>query len=173
MEQIQNKSIFITVLSWILIVLNGFGLLISVLQNIMINVMFDRNVFNDISNSSEDFPNFIFSYFNYIILLYGLIILYSFISSIGLLKRKNWARISYVVLFGIGALYMVTMMVYQWFFTQNINDVFNSPNNDFDKMFLMMRVFTLILTLGLTGLFSWLITKLLSKNIRDEFKNAS
>ncbi len=169
MEQTQIKSNFITVLSWLLIVFNGFGLLMAVMQNIMVHIMFDRDEFKQVPNSPDGFPSFILSNFNFFILLIGLLIMYSFISSIGLLKRRNWARISYIVLFGVGIIYMTTMMVFQWILSQNFNSEFKSSNDEFETMFIIMRIFMLVFTIGMSGLFGWLIKKLLSKSIKNEF----
>lgn len=54
-----NKTSFITVLSWILIILSGIGVLMSIIQNILINLMFDSSSQDGITHTSKGFIVFI------------------------------------------------------------------------------------------------------------------
>jgi hypothetical protein len=168
MGQENKKSTFITVLAWILIVLTGFSTLITIMQNIMVQLMFDKNEFRGGLDSPDEFPDIIFANFHVFMFLMGLIIIYSFISAIGLLKRKNWARISYVGLFGFGILYMLSMVGYQYVFFDN-NSMWRSPMGKIDPVFITMGIFTLIFTLGMSFLFGWLIKRLTSGKVKQEF----
>lgn len=162
----SKKSIFITVLSWILIVFTGFGVFISIMQNIMVNLMFEEH---NMQSSTNDFSSFMFANMNIIILLTGLLILFSFISALGLLKRKEWARKSYIGLFSFGILYFLSTMIFQWFFTNNIFGNFHSPKTEFDTMFIIIQIFTIFFTIGMCVLFAWLINRLVSYRIKEEF----
>ncbi len=166
MTEETNKSNFITVLSWILIVLSGMGLLMSIMQNIVINFMFETPMPKSFSGETG-IAGFISSNLNLFILIMAVLILISLISAIGLLKRKNWARIIYTGLFGLGIIYMVATIITQWTVMNNV--VEHSPKDDFGNAFYLVRIFMTIFLIGLSVLFGWLILKLNTNKIKKEF----
>jgi len=105
-EQVQ-RSTFVSVLAWIFIVIAGFALLISILQNIMITAMFPMEEMQKSLNAPEaqEMPavaRFMFSHFTLFFRAFLVVTLVTFISAIGLLKRKNWARIIFIALMALG-----------------------------------------------------------------------
>ncbi len=162
----MQKSTFITVLSWIFIVLSGFASLISVIQNIIYHFLI-KNEFNSEAslNSDTSFENFFFSNFGLILTITLVLIVYSFISSIGLLKRKNWARISIIGLLALAVAYNF----YSFISFYSLNEIFDIRNLDsFARAFMIL---SLILIIGLCSLFVWIIFKLNSKKIKAEFQS--
>lgn len=171
----ENKeSVFVNVLGWIMIIFCGFGLLISVLQNIMINVAFPIEEMQESLNNTSSpggFPTFLFSNIRLVFVLFGIVILAGLIISVAFLKRKNWARIGLIILFGIGIIYNLGSLIYQWLFIDSINNDFPQSQNDFGNMMLIMKIFMTLFTFGFIVLFAWLIKKLTSENIKLEFGN--
>jgi len=169
MQEQNNRTNFTTVLSWILIVFSGIGLLMAIVQNILINLMFESSIQDGITHTSKGFTGFIFSNLNIFVFILGLLILLSFISALGLLKRKNWARIIYIILFVVGIIYMISFVLLQWGLMNSI--IQHAPQEDFGSIFYLTRIFITVIILGLCVLFGWLIRKLTSVKIKAEFKN--
>ncbi len=185
----EKKSTFVNVLGWILIIISGFSLLISIIENIMVNTVMPEFEMPDpiptnnitdslsvyktfesieISNELGDFPFFLFSNIKLIVALFGLLILTSFIISIAFLKRKNWGRLGLIILFLIGIAYSIAGLIFQWIFIESIDDGFPHFYNIFGEMMLLMKIFTAVIAIGLSVLFGWIIKKLTSKEIKDE-----
>ena len=169
MQKQYNRTNFITVLSWILIVFSGIGLLMSIVQNILIHLIFESSSQDGINHISKGFTGFIFANINVFIPILGILILLSFISALGLLKRKNWARIIYVILFLIGIIYLISIVVLQWGLMKSI--VQQAPKEEFGNVFYLTHIFITVIILGLCVLFGWLIRKLTSKKVKTEFKD--
>ncbi len=100
---IEKNSTFVTVIAWIGIVISGFSTLMALLQSIMftfiMNEGFDEALNASQAEQNENMPPifaFMANNFEYLFYLFFLISFFSFIASVGLLKRKNWARISII-----------------------------------------------------------------------------
>lgn len=95
----NKRSIFVTIIAWLLIIYTGFMALVSFAQVFMIHVAF-KDEFEkamvsavDQSNSMPGMYSVMFSYFGELVLLFSLLSVVSFAGSVGLLLRKNWGRI--------------------------------------------------------------------------------
>ncbi len=103
----ESRSTFVTVLAWIFIVGAGFASLISVIQVIMVSSMFIGDEFRSIPDDAPVMENFMSGYFHLVVYGFFLLSLFIFVSSIALLKRKNWARLSFIVILSFGVLWQV------------------------------------------------------------------
>ena len=94
-------------------------------------------------------------------------------SSVGLLKRKNWARLVFIIILSLGIVWNIAGFFFQ-FFTMNEFPGPQIPDTEFQRNFNTMRnvilIFTAILSIGMSVLFGWLIRKLSSPQIREEFR---
>ncbi|UZR96142.1 hypothetical protein [Chondrinema litorale] len=162
----NRNSTFVTVLAWVLIIFSGFGLVISIFQNILLNTTFPIEEFeNAITTDADDgIYTLIYSNFRLIIALVGLMILTFFISSIALLKRKNWSRISLSILFSIGILHMVFSILMQFYFIVGDEGLF-----DIGDPFFWGILFIAFFGISMISLLLWLIFKLNSSKIKAEF----
>lgn len=128
----EVKSNFVTVFAWLMIVFNGFGLFISIMQNIIIAFVFKLNefdtAFKNMGDMSEGFPRFLLKNIRVLLPLLGVFILFAFISSIKLLKRKEWARKSFLFLLGFGILYTIGGTVFQIIFMKSMFHSTDIPN---------------------------------------------
>jgi hypothetical protein len=170
------RSTFVTVLAWLFIVLAGFATVIGILQNIMITVMFHEDEFArsmEQSKNVDKMPFFFKSFMahpQYLFLAILVVFAVVFIVSIGLLKRKNWARLLFIAIMGLG----IAWNAFAIFMQFSMFSSFPSPANDhfasgFKTMTIVMQIFLIILAIGLSVLFGWIIRKLASERIRNEF----
>jgi hypothetical protein len=172
----QKKSTFVNVLAWIFIVMAGFVTLISVLQNIMIFLVFPVDQMKETLNDSQTqeqipfFARFMFSNIRLFFFGFFAISATTLVSAIGLLKRKNWGRIVFLAVMGIGICWNIFSLVIQ-------NMMFSSmpvfPHEEIDSQFstmmIVMKIITFIFAVGISYLFGWIIYKLCSAKIKAEF----
>lgn len=124
---------------------------------------------NEELSEQSDLMDYVFYYSEIIFAIFMLIAIWTFISSIGLLKRKNWARISMICIFVWAILWTITSSSFQWFY------FFDIQFSDFSEVSLdiasiIATAVLLVLIITLTVLFIWLIKKLISQNIKNEFQ---
>ncbi|WGK63952.1 hypothetical protein [Croceiramulus getboli] len=119
--------------------------------------------------SGQDFnwTDFMFANIEWIFALIGLAILLFFISSIGLLKRKNWARLTIIVLLIIANIYMIVTSIWNWLFFYDFD--LSTFDENFAVFEIAVTVFTFIIVLAMTILFIWIIRRLMSASIKAEF----
>ena len=171
-----GKSKFVTYLAWMFIITAGFGTFAAIIQNIIAFVFFPANEISRILNSSEAAEYipailpFIISHIRLFLLVYLMAAGITFISSIGLLMRKNWARIFFVSIMSLAIIWNLAEM---FFFGAMMPKMpvlpaeLGMPN--YQAIFPVLRIFAAIIAIGLSILYAWIIKKLVSKNIKQEF----
>lgn len=168
----QQRSIFVTVVAWIFIVFSALALLEFVLFGfIPLNTLFPGQM---PAGPNQPDPALIASFMRGFMLVSALITAWVLLSSIGLLRRKNWARISFIIfmILGIGfsALYVLIGVIGAVAFHHLPADAHTPPA--VQAMMPGMMVFMAIMGLVFVGLYGWILVKLLSAKIREEFKPA-
>lgn len=176
----KQRSTFITVVAWIFIVITGFGTLMTLLQNIMIATIFPMAEMQEAMTHQEEFQDmpffakFMFNHFQLYFLFMFFLTATTLASAIGLLKRKQWARKAFIVVLGFGIVFVVFGFVVQLLFDPMANGMAQEQlQAEFTRMMTIMKVFMFIITAGITGLFSWIIKKLVSKDIVGEFAQSA
>jgi hypothetical protein len=176
MNSTAERSTFVTVTAWIFIALSGFATVISILQNIMIQTMFNgpdmEKAMQSAPPGAPPFALFMASHFKLIFALFLVISVLMVISSVGLLKRKNWARLIFVGLMGIGVVWNLGGLILQFSVFSSVQDSFaGSPGApDMKPFFIGMAVVSILFALGFSGLFVWIAKRLLSPSVAAEFK---
>jgi hypothetical protein len=181
---VPTRSSFVTVVAWVFIVLSGFATFIGALQNVMLSsAPFDQfdSVLQD-STAASQLPasaQFMFSHFRLIFLAVFLVSLLMFVSSIGLLRRRDWARLLFMGLLVLGILYMIGGLFVQQSFMSSFDtsfrtaapqdSLFRANADQFRSMMTAMRVFMIAFSLGIAGLLAWIVVKLSSAKVRAEF----
>jgi len=149
--------------AWIGILGSGLYLPLAILQNIGLHLMFARGSLTDHTVTAYN-PLEVAFYSN--LRLFGALLLaYNltfFISSIGLLKRRNWARICLSILLALGLLVLITTGVAYAWFDYEIT-AWNEPEKN--RRF-VRTAFGLAVCLGL--LLAWLLFKLNSRKIAEK-----
>ena len=173
------RSSFVTVLAWIFIVLAGFATLIAVLQNIMVNTMFPLEEFQSTSHKPPDTPAAVSFFASHIRLFFASFLVVTastLVSAVGLLKRRNWARLVFIAILLLGIVWNVAGLVAQQFLFSSMQ-VFppgappqvRAQAEAFDSVFLVMRVVSALMAVGFSILFAWLVKRLLSVSVAAEF----
>ena len=171
-----GKSTFVTTLAWVFIVLSGLATLMSIAQNIMIQTMFNDSDFSGaVATQSPDVPaaaSFMASHFKLFFASFLLLSTATLISSIGLLKRRNWARWVFIALMGLGIAWNVGGLVLQavMFSSLPIPPVTPQDPVPFQSMFIGIMVFSAVFAIGFSVLFGWIIKRLVSQPIAAEFE---
>src|SRR5437016_10457943 len=109
-QTLPARSTFVTVLAWIFIILAGFATVIGILQNIMIAVVFPVSEMQQAGNQAANahLPGYASAIFNHVQLIFFLFLVIfaaTFVIAVGLLKRKNWARVGFIVVMSLGMLW--------------------------------------------------------------------
>jgi 4-amino-4-deoxy-L-arabinose transferase-like glycosyltransferase len=119
-----------------------------------------------------------FAHFQTLVLLMLVVCSAMLISSIGLLRRRNWARLLFIGLLGLGIMYSIAALVLQQSMMSSFNaslppdSTFRQTGQDFRQMLGAMRVVMFVVAIGFVGVFAWIIAKLVSPPIRQEFQSA-
>lgn len=169
------KSGFITALGWTLVAFSGMGTMVSILQNIMLHTIFagagfDRAIASMPPDTPWVFRLMMSNFAVFFALMLGVAVI-TLIASIGLLLRKNWARVTMIVLMIgsiasqlIGLLAQFSMMGHM---RQQFAAAPGAP--DMGAFFVAMAVFSAIFGLGFCFLFGWIAKRLMSPEIAAEF----
>jgi hypothetical protein len=182
----RPRSTFVTVVAWIFIILSGFATFISLLQNLMVGYM-PREMFDSAMQDSTfahvtpPAARFMFSHLQLLFLSFFILTALMLAASIGLLHRRNWARLVFIGLLGLGIVYNLAGLVLEQSMMSSMtsrfpldsafsaDSTFRSAAQQFDRMIAGFRVVMYVVTIGFAALFGWIIAKLLSRPIREEF----
>jgi len=166
----NNSSTFVTVVAWIFIIGSGLATLMSLMQNIMIHVMFNKERFAELPADMPAGTAFMFGNFQLILLAFLMICILMLVSSIGLLKRKNWARLVFIFILSLGILWSIASLILQAVFFSTIPEMAQGPEmQEFETMQSIMQWFTAIISIGFAILFGWIIKRLMSATVKQEF----
>lgn len=173
------ESNFVTVLAWIFIALAGFATFISLLQNVMISLLIPLDKMQEAFNrpeAKEHVPaGFIFLASHVRLFFFSFLVVSSvtLITSIGLLKRKNWARIIFIALMLFGILWNIAGILFQQFVFTSFPKIparADAPVPNIEVFLTVIKVFSAMMAIGFSVLFGWIIKKLLSPDIVMEFE---
>ena len=179
MSDLKQRSTFVTVLAWIFIALSGFGALIGVLQNIMLQTVLRSAEFGKAMQAAPGqpglppFATFLFENFQWFFLAALLANVVMLVVSIGLLKRRNWARLCFIGLMILSILWQVAGVTLQAAMFSFVHDQFAAAQAqgapDMTLFFVVMAVVCLVFALAFGALFGWIAWKLASEPIAAEF----
>jgi hypothetical protein len=173
------RSTFVTVVAWVFIVISGFATFISAMQAMMFIFYFPAELFQEpkpLPPEFDDAPILIrlmMNYMQWFFVLFWTLILATLVSSIGLLLRKNWARLVFVGLMTIGIAWMLAGLVMQhWMTSQFSKPIPHAPPGAMDEMQTFAAVMywgMLVFSVGMAVVFGWIAKRLLSRKIAAEF----
>lgn len=173
-----QRSTFVTIIAWIFIIISGFASLISLLQNLLLRTVFNTPQFEQASHSlpanAPPYFDIIFRHLQLLLLVFLIISLFTFISSVGLLRRKNWARQIFIIIMGLGIIWSLVGIGMQFFMFSFMRGQFattpNMPNiSNMRVFFTVMEVFSGLIAIAFSVLFGIIIKKLISPPIVAEF----
>lgn len=177
MEHVPVKSTFVSILSWVFIVLSGMGTLMMLLEVTMFFLLpFDELMQQQPAQPGMPFgPGLVLGLMRGFMVFMLALSLWMLASSIGLLLRKNWARISFIVLMVISVVFQLLGLVWAAVMGFAFHALPQSmppgqPGADFFQTFAYVMVgVSVVFNLGLSALFIWIIYKLRSAPVRAEF----
>ena len=178
MIETQQRSNFVTVLAWIFIGLSGFSTLIAVLQNVMIQTLFrSSGMEKALQSPPPDMPAaaaFMFSHFQLFFLVMLLLCVFTLISAIGLLKRRNWARLCFVGIMLLGIVWQFVGLGINFSMFSSVQEQFAAAGTpgapDMRPFFIAITVVSVLVAIGFSALFAWIAKRLLSAPIAAEFR---
>jgi hypothetical protein len=172
------RSAFVTVVAWFGIALGGMSVLVGVLQMVMVSVMFSEGPWAELDQQSlHDMPRWfgwIFGHFQLLVAANLLAMGVLLAASIGLLRRRNWARIVIVALLVLGIVANLGGLGLQLAMMQSMPgfDAAGAPA-DFAASFARMRAIILVVSAvvacAFAVLYGWIIRRLSSPAVRSEF----
>ena len=178
-----GRSTFVTAIAWLFIVLAGFATCVFVLQNIMIDSMLrapDTQTALAEPGGQGDLPGlagFAVRHMRLGMLTFLALCASTLAAAIGLLLRKNWARMLFVGLMALGIVWNVGGVIVQYRVISALLRVHASAPNPirapWETLTTITAVFSSVMALGFAGLFGWVIKRLLSTDIRREFKRTN
>jgi hypothetical protein len=175
------RSGFVTGLAWTFITLAGFATLIALIQNIMLTIMLPAEAIHDVMRGSEGrhpmpaFARFMFENFRFLFVSFLVLSAVTLISAIGFLKRRNWARLVFIGIMALGIAWNLAAIAMPFFISSSFPPLpEHAPvefRDRFDLMWKVMTVFTSIMALAFSVLFAWIIKRLVSDQIKREFRS--
>lgn len=178
MNQALQRSTFVTVVAWIFIALSGFTTLISILQNIMVFTVFrSPEITQALQVPPPGMPPLAVFMSRHIYLFFlGFLIISAFTlaSSVGLLKRLNWARMCFIAIMIIGIAWSIGGLAMQFVMFSSVQEQFpatemqGAPN--MQPFFTAIVAVSALFSIGLSALYGWIIKRLLSPAIIAEFR---
>ena len=171
-----HRSTFVTVLAWTLIVLAGFSTLMSAAQNVMFAVVGFGELGAPSAAEMEQMPpvfRFMLANMRAVMLAFLLASVATLACAIGLLRRRNWARRALIALLALGIAWNLFGLVVQqlMFGTMHAPAPGMAPElqADFHRMATTIRIATALVALAFAALFGWIIRRLVSQPVREEF----
>jgi hypothetical protein len=180
-DQAQQRSTFVTVVAWTFIALSGFGTVIAILQNVMVWTVFQGAGFGEAMQAepppgAPPFASFMAAYFHLFFLGFLIANVITLASSIGLLKRRNWARLCFVGLMVLAIVWNIGGLALQFSMFASMQEEFAAPPMhdvpDMEFFFVAVAVVSTLLAVGFSVLFGWIAKRLLSRSIASEFRSA-
>lgn len=177
-RQMPPQSSFVTVLAWIFIGLSSIGALTGVMQIIAFSVVVDQAQIGD--GLREFFPNmpsvlvFLFSNFKWLLLGGLFFSALTLASSIGLLKRLEWARWCFIGLMLLTIAWNLGMVVVQLQVISFAKQVMQTQGaQDVRPMAWALTIICGFFAAAFIALHVWIIKRLLAPSVAAEFHRLS
>lgn len=173
MDTTAPRSTFVTVVGWIFTVLSGGAVGISVLQNLMLQLMFTQpemqQAFQQPMPGAPPMAVFVMQNMRWLFLAFLVVAATMLAASIGLLQRRNWARLLFVGLMGLGIAWNIVGAVLQIAMDSPFPGDAGKIPAEMEMMLVVMKAATVVFALAFCGLFGSIAMRLLSPRIAAEF----
>lgn len=174
-----RKSGFVTVVGWIFAVGSGMATAISALQNIVFHTMLSSRMPGPDELVAAGMPpafRVVFSHFGLLLGTFFVLSLVTLAVAIGLLRRRNWARVLFIGILGLGIAWNLAgiglQQVVAGFIEGNLANAAGEFQAEFRLMLGIVRGLTVVFSVGLSVLFGWMIKRLLAHDVRAEFRRS-
>lgn len=170
------RSLFVTTTAWIFIILAAFASASAILQNAALTSLMPALTLGLERGSLPLLSGLLLGYLPWVVGAGLLMSCATLASAIGLLLRLDWARRVFI---GVLIFVIVANLLGMWLQQEVVQSVVNAtlrnaplPQNAlhvFGGFVTAARVFAIILTLGACGILMWIIRRLMSFGVRQEF----
>lgn len=173
----SQPSVFVTVVAWVFIILSGFATFVAIMQNITVHFLLSVDEMRRAMQTQSDgqtphMTGLMFEHIDILVIVMLLLAVLALAASIGLLLRKNWARITFIGLMIVAIFWNLASLVMQQMFLQGM-PMQEEGAAEFARqaqgMMNVLNAFSILLALLLSVLFGWIAWRLASKDIRREF----
>ena len=179
-----SRSTFVTVVAWVFICLSALGTLITLLQNLLLAFVFPLADMQQAMNDPHGppMPPIAQFMFGHLQLFVGAMLVISALllaASIGLLRRRDWARKLFIAFMALGIVYNIAGLAFQFAFYADMAPMQIPPNAPPDiaasvgAMMTVMKIVSAAMALTFCVLFGWIIKRLVSEQVRQEFAAAA
>lgn len=169
---------FVTVVAWIFIVIGGFSTFASVIQNVVVNtVMPVDQMLADFERLDAAFngpfsPLFLLRHIRLLVALFLLASLGTLVAAIALLKRKNWGRLLFLGVLGLGILWNLASLGVQYAFVTGFTLPPQAPPEaaaQFKSAAWGVLGFAAFIALGISAVLAWIAKRLCAPEVLREF----
>ncbi|MDQ7743883.1 hypothetical protein [Hydrogenophaga pseudoflava] len=174
------RSTFVTTLAWLMIVPSALGVLMSTLQSILVFTMLpmDQMVLPPADQMAQmpAFAVFMLEHMRAVMVAFWLLTVLALASGIGLLKRREWARLVVIALLALSIVMNLGGLYVQQSFLSAIPATADAPpefREQFESMASTMWTASLAMALVFSGVSAWLIWRLASAPVKAEFAAAA
>ncbi|BFI94832.1 MAG: hypothetical protein RSP_03420 [Rhodanobacter sp.] len=174
------RSTFVTVLAWLFIGMAGFAALIALLRNLMLQWLWlpamQMQPAPPLPPGLPAPTQWMFGHMVWFFRAFLLVAAVTLAAAIGLLRRHEWARRLFIGLMGLNIAYQVLGLAWQWWFAGSMDAFLHAPGMPADMSSVMhdfmraAQVFGTLMALLLCALSGWIIRRLCSAQVRDEFR---
>ncbi len=175
----EKRSQLITIFAWINIVLGLLGALVIVLMMLLFRfaVPMDELMAVIQRPDAQQVPQSLVYALTHIQLLLVAslaITIVTLVASYALLKRRNWARLFWIVTMSLIVVWCIAGIFYQPDVSQYLPpELAHSPPEmqaQMKAMLATVRIYGIVLSLVQAGVFGWAVWRFCSADIRREFK---
>jgi hypothetical protein len=175
------RSAFVTSIAWSFIVLAGLGIAWALLQNIVFNVMVGtldiETVINDARSAGAmpDMLALVFRNMRWLLLLTLILSVLTLIASIALLRRRNWARLAFIVMMwlgvagNLGGLWLQYQLLSGAPVQEMLKTMTGAAGIPMDDLVQSVEVVSALVAVVFAALFAWAAIRLNLQEIKDEF----
>ena len=174
---VAPRPAFVTAVAWIFIVLAGFAVIISFFQVLMVVVMFSDAEISAAVAREANAPAiaiWLFSHLRMIILAFFVLNIGTLVSAIGMLRRSEWARKVFILMLVVGIAWLLGGMLLQYQIMSSMSKLPATGGASVDMQFsFMMKAMGIawaLIAIVFSALFGWIIARLSSTVIQNEFR---
>jgi hypothetical protein len=160
------QSVFVSAVAWMFIALSVFTTFVALLQNVMLAVFFSRGVPRYTgSGPAQWLVSWMLANVQAMLAVFLVLSVLLLVSSIGLLKRMNWARRLFIALLVVGIVASVVSLALTF-----VALGFRPPPSGAGAVLVYgITAFNAAGFIALWVVLGWIVRKLRSPNIRREF----
>ena len=170
-----NHSTLVTVVGWVLIAVSGLMSAIGIGQMILVVAMFGTVQPDQIPEGTSAIIRFMLQHSYQVFATFLFMSVLVLVIAIQLLRRLEWARRMVVFILSFGAIYMIGVSVVALNTSlappipEGATPEFQDIVRDIESTMRYFRVFTVLFSIGWAGLLAWIVWKLSTGEIREEF----